>query len=187
GWKAGSDGTLDKSGLKAHFAIYYNASDTTRQALALAAADMIRPLGIQVDVLGRSWDEIKQHMHSDVVLFGAGSPDPFETYNLYVGTDVEGGWWFNTGLYDNPVVKAHFAKGLAAKTLAEALPEWKAAAWDGKTGYGMKGDAAWAWLVNIDHVYFVSKCLDVGPRQVEPHGHGFPITYNLEDWRWTCN
>lgn len=187
GWKAGADGVLEKNGVKAHFAIYYNASDTTRQALALAAADMIRPLGIQVDVLGRSWDEIKQHMHSDVVLFGAGSPDPFETYNLYVGTDVEGGWWFNTGLYDNPVVRAHFAKGLAAKTLAEALPEWKAAAWDGKTGYGMKGDAAWAWLVNIDHVYFVSKCLDVGPRQVEPHGHGFPITYNLEDWRWTCN
>lgn len=187
GWKAGADGILEKNGVKARFSIYYNASDTTRQALALAAADMVRPLGIQVDVLGRAWDEIKQHMHSDVVLFGAGSHDPFETYNLYVGTDAEGGWWFNTGLYDNPVVKAHFAEGLRAKTLAEALPAWKAAAWDGKTGYGMKGDAAWVWLVNIDHVYFVSKCLDVGPRQVEPHGHGLPITWNLEDWRWTCN
>ncbi len=186
GWTPGTDGILEKNGIKARIAIYYSASDTTRQALALASADMIRPLGIAVDVLGKSWDEIKPKMHSNIVVFGAGSHDPFETYNLYVGTDAEGGWWFNTGLYDNPTVKAHFAEGLASPTLDDLLPEWKKAAWDGETGYGMKGDAAWTWLVNIDHVYFVSKCLDIGPRQIEPHGHGFPITYNLEDWRWTC-
>ncbi len=185
-WTPGSDGILSKNGVRARFAIYYNAADSTRQALALASADMIRPLGIEVDVFGKSWDEIKPQMHANVVVFGAGSHDPFETYNLYIGTGAEGGWWFNTGLYSNASVKAHFDKGLAAASLAELLPHWKAAAWDGKTGFGMKGDAAWAWLVNIDHVYFVDKCLDIGPRQIEPHGHGFPVTYNLQDWRWTC-
>lgn len=186
GWKPGADGILSKNGLRAKFAIYYHAADSTRQALALASADMIRPLGMEVDVFGRSWDEIKPKMHSNVVVLGAGSHDPFETYNLYVGNGAEGGWWFNTGLYENPIMKAHFDKALSANSLAELIPHWKAAAWDGKTGYGMKGDAAWAWLVNIDHVYFVNKCLDVGPRQIEPHGHGFPVTYNLQDWRWTC-
>lgn len=186
GWKPGADGVLEKNGVRARFSVYYSASDTTRQALALASADMIRPLGIDVEVLGKSWDEIKPKMHANVVVFGADSHDPFETYNLYVGNGAEGGWWFNTGLYDNPTVKAHLDKALTATTMADLIPEWKAAAWDGKTGYGMKGDAAWAWMVNIDHVYFVSKCLDIGPRQIEPHGHGLPITYNLEDWRWTC-
>ena len=50
----------------------------------------------------------------------------------------------------------------------------------------MKGDAAWAWLVNLDHLYFVNKCLDIGPRQIEPHGHGYPLTWNMQDWKWTC-
>lgn len=186
GWKPGAGGILEKNGVRAKFSIYYSASDSTRQALALASADMIRPLGIEVEVLGRSWDEIKPKMHSNVVVFGAGSHDPFETYNLYVGNGAEGGWWFNTGLYDNPAVRTRLDTALGAATMADLIPQWQAAAWDGRTGYGMKGDAAWAWLVNIDHVYFVSKCLDIGPRQIEPHGHGFPITYNLEDWRWTC-
>lgn len=186
GWKAGADGILEKNGMKARFSLLYSAADSTRQALALASADMIRPLGITIDVLGRSWSEIKPQMHANAVIFGAGNHDPFETFNLYMGTSAESGWWLNTGLYDSPVVRAHFSKGLAASTLGEAMQAWKAAAWDGATGYGMKGDAAWAWLVNIDHVYFVSKCLDIGPRQIEPHGHGFPVTYNLEDWRWTC-
>ena len=48
------------------------------------------------------------------------------------------------------------------------------------------GDAAWAWLVNLDHTYFVSTCLDVGESRMEPHGHGWPITSNINTWRWTC-
>ncbi|MCU0494929.1 MAG: ABC transporter substrate-binding protein, partial [Chloroflexaceae bacterium] len=82
GWKAGSDGVLEKNGLKAEFTLIYPASDTTRQALALAAADMIKPLGITVNVDGKSWDEIKQLMHSNVILFGWGSHDQTEMYNL---------------------------------------------------------------------------------------------------------
>jgi peptide/nickel transport system substrate-binding protein len=50
----------------------------------------------------------------------------------------------------------------------------------------MRGDAAWAWLVNLDHVYFVDSCLNTGRLQVEPHGHGWPITAGILNWRWTC-
>jgi len=186
GWVAGADGVRVKNGQPARFSLYYNAADSTRQALALAVADMVRPIGIHIAVIGASWDKIKTEMHASAVLFGAGSHDPYETYNLYVGNGATAGWWFNTGLYDNATVRAHFDQALTAPSLEALLPGWQAAAWDGATGYGTKGDAAWAWLVNIDHVYFIDKCLDVGPRQVEPHGHGFPVTYNLESWRWTC-
>jgi peptide/nickel transport system substrate-binding protein len=50
----------------------------------------------------------------------------------------------------------------------------------------MRGDATWAWLVNLDHVYFVNSCLDVGRLQTEPHGHGWPITAGILNWRWVC-
>lgn len=186
GWHPGAGGVRVKNGQAAKFSLYYNAADSTRQALALAVADMVRPIGIHITVVGASWDKIKTEMHGSAVLFGAGSHDPYETYNLYVGNGATAGWWFNTGLYDNAIVRGHFERGLTAPDLAGLLPGWQAAAWDGTTGYGTRGDAAWAWLVNLDHVYFVDTCLDIGARQIEPHGHGFPITYNLESWRWIC-
>jgi len=47
-----------------------------------------------------------------------------------------------------------------------------------------EGDAAWAWLVNIDHIYLVDEQLDIGKQRIHPHGHGWPITDNIEEWRW---
>lgn len=82
---------------------------------------------------------------------------------------------------------AYFALAEAAPSSAASLPFWRKAAWDGKIGFGLRGDAAWAWLVNLDHVYFVNRCLDLGPLQTEPHGHGWPITAGLSNWRWSCN
>ncbi|MEC5397548.1 ABC transporter substrate-binding protein [Uliginosibacterium sp. H1] len=194
GWKpstsastsANASGALEKDGVIARFTIVYPASDGTRQALALAAADMIRKSGIQVDVAGKAWDEIKLLAHSNVVVFGWGSHDPQEIYNLF-SAGASGKGYFNAGYYRNATVNANLEKAQQAASLQESLPHWRAAAWDGKTGFGMKGDATWAWLVNLDHVYFVNPCLDIGPRQIEPHGHGFPVTWNLQDWRWTCN
>jgi peptide/nickel transport system substrate-binding protein len=40
---------------------------------------------------------------------------------------------------------------------------------------------------NLDHVYFVNSCLDLGRLQVEPYGHGWPITTGILNWRWVCN
>ena len=28
---------------------------------------------------------------------------------------------------------------------------------------------------------------DLGQTQIEPHGHGWPITASLAQWRWTCD
>ena len=53
--------------------------------------------------------------------------------------------------------------------------------------YGLQGDASWAWMVNLTHVYAADPCLDVGELGVAPHGHGWPITANLLEWRWTCH
>ncbi len=187
GWAdTDGDGVLEKDGLRAEFSVVYPASDSTRQGLVLSVADMVRPLGIVIRPEGKSWDEIKTLMHSNGVLFGWGSYDQTEMYNLY-HSKMAGQGWYNTGFYSNPTVDGYLDRALNSISEAEAIPYWKKAQWDGTTGFTVQGDAAWAWLVNLNHVYFVSECLDVGRQRVQPHGHGWPITANITEWRWTCS
>ncbi len=186
GWTdSDGDGIVEKDGMKAAFTIIYPASDSTRQALALAAADMIRPFGIDVTVDGKSWDEIPQLMHSNIVVFGWGSHDQTEMYDLYYSTEATGDY-YNAGYYANPEVDNYLDMAMGAASEEEAIAFWQAAQWDGTTGFTTKGDAVWAWMVNLNHTYFVNECLDVGKSQVEPHGHGWPITANIDQWTWTC-
>lgn len=185
GWVE-KDGIRSKNGVEARFRLVYPSSDNVRQALAVAVADMIKPLGIVIEVAGKSWDEIKKReKHSNAILFGWGSHNPLEIYNLYHEKQA-GIESYNAGFYKNATVSAHLDKAQTALSFEDSIPHWKKAQWDGATGLGMKGDAPWAWLVNLDHIYFVDKCLNIGPRQIEPHGHGYPITWNIQDWKWTC-
>ncbi|MEL6605579.1 MAG: ABC transporter substrate-binding protein [Cyanobacteria bacterium J06614_10] len=186
GWAdSDGDGIVEKDGLDAEFTILYKADDSIRQALALATAEMLEPIGIRVNVEGKSWDDIEPLMHSNVVVFGWGSHDQTEMYNLYHSQSAQGDY-YNTGYYANEAIDTTLDLAMGAPSEAEAITYWKAAQWDGDEGVTTKGDAAWAWLVNLDHTYFVDECLDVGESQVEPHGHGWPITANIAEWQWTC-
>lgn len=180
------DGVVEKGGLKAEFTMLYPASDSTRQALALAVAEMLKPVGIQANVEGKSWDDITPAMHSNVVVFGWGSHDQTEMYNLYHSKAAQGDF-YNAGYYANQAIDKTLDLAMGAPSEAEAIAFWQAAQWDGNQGFTAQGDAAWAWLVNLDHTYLVSECLDIGQPQVEPHGHGWPITANIAEWTWTCS
>ncbi|MBD2114935.1 MULTISPECIES: ABC transporter substrate-binding protein [Cyanophyceae] len=187
GWSdSNSDGVVEKDGLKAEFTLLYPASDSTRQALALSVAEMLKPVGIQVNVEGKSWDEITPLAHSNAVLFGWGSHDQTEMYNLYHSKAAQGDF-YNAGYYANRAIDQRLDLAMGAPSEAEAIAFWQAAQWDGQEGFTAKGDAAWAWLVNLNHTYFVHECLDIGQPQVEPHGHGWPVTANIASWTWTCN
>lgn len=184
GWKEVKKGApRERNGVKAEFTLVYPASDSTRQALALASADMMRKVGIHPNVIGKSWDEIKLMNHTCAVLFGWGSHNPVEVYNLY-HSSLSGQEHFNAGYYNNPAVDGYLDEAMAADSFEESLTSWKKAQWNGKTGSSARGDAPWAWLVNLTHTYFVKEGLDVGVSQMEPHGHGWPITANITDWRW---
>ncbi|OZT73761.1 ABC transporter substrate-binding protein [Vreelandella boliviensis] len=187
GWQLHDDGLRYKDGLPASFRLTYPSSDTTRQLLAEVSAEMVRPLGIEIQPTGRHWDEIQREaLHQDAIMFGFGSHSPQEVYYLFHSQHAGNGF-YNSGFYANSKVDTHLDAAQAAESIEQANREWQAAQWDGATGYGVRGDNSWAWLVNLEHVYFTDTCLDVGELGVAPHGHGWPITANLLDWRWTCD
>jgi hypothetical protein len=125
-------------------------------------------------------------MYSNAVLFGWGSHDPLEIYNIY-SSDNKGVGFYNTIYYSNKVVDEYMEKALSSISESEAIEYWKKAQWDGSTGLSAKGDAPWAWLVNLDHLYLVNEKLDIGVQKVQPHDHGWPITDNIVQWKWKEN
>ena len=186
GWVEGADGVRERDGVRAAFTIVYPSHDSTRQGLAVAVADMLAEIGLDVDVDGMSFSDIPTINHSTPVLYGWGSHDPTEMYNLY-HSRFAGVESFNAGYYASEHVDRELDLAMAAGSQEEAIPHWRAAQLDDDgNGFTASADAAWAWLVNLDHTYYVDSCLDLGPVQIEPHGHGFPITAGLQHWRWTC-
>lgn len=168
GWLRADDGLRYKDGQPARFRLTYPASDTTRQQLAQISAEMVRPLGIEMQPTGRHWDEIQREaLHQDAIVFGFGSHSPQEIYYLF-HSEHAGFGFYNSGFYTNERVDQHLEAAQAAASAEEANPHWQAAQWDGSTGYGLQGDASWAWMVNLTHVYAADPCLNVGELGVAP-------------------
>ena len=187
GWvDSNGDGIREKGGKNAEFIILYNTKDSLRQGLALAVSEMLRPIGIKAVPKGENWDRIKDETHTNVVVYGFGGHTPLEMYSLYHSPGPEP-TYRNAGFYSNPIVDGYLEQARKAASLKASIPMWKKAQWDGTTGFSVPGDAAWAWMVNLDHTYFINQCLDIGTSQMEPHGHGWPITVNINQWKWTCN
>jgi len=184
GWiDADGDGTLEKDNIKAEFNLVYPSGDQLRQSLAMVVADMVKPIGINIVIEAKTWDEIEAVLHKDAILMGWGSQDPLEMYNVY-SSKMKGVEWYNPGYYDNQKVDEYMEKALQARSEEEANEYWKKAQWDGETGLSGKGDVPWVWLVNRSHLYLVNDKLDIGKQQIQPHGHGWPITSNIEQWKW---
>ncbi|HLR67515.1 MAG TPA: ABC transporter substrate-binding protein [Virgibacillus sp.] len=183
GWKENEQGIREKDGLKAAFTLIYPAGDEVRQSLSIAVANQIKELGIQVETEGKSWNELEQLMHSNPVMMGWGSHDPLEMYNIY-SSHTRGEGFYNINYYSNPTVDEYMEKAMRATSPEEAYEYWKKAQWDGETGFSSKGDVPWSWLVNLQHLYLVDEDLEIGEQKVQPHGHGWPITDFIEQWKW---
>ena len=179
GWALGSDGARVKDGVPAAFDLYYSASDSVRQAIAMEFANQMGELGIKVSPKGASWDDIYRHQFSDPVVWGWGSNSPIEIYNLNYSTGNG-----NYACYENATVDAHLNAALANPVIADSYDEWKLAMWDGENGVAPQGAATWVWFANVDHLYFVADGLKVADQKPHPHGHGWSIVNNVDKWSW---
>ena len=185
GWKVGDDGIRVKNGKKAQLTLWYASGDSTRRDLAQAVRAMVKPLGIEMDLKSGSWETVERNMHANPTLFGWGGLDPMELYHHY-SSKTAGIEYFNPGYYSNKTVDQHLQQALDAPTWQQAVPFWQQVEWDGKTGVGVQGDAAWAWLLNLQHTYLANPCVDLGNAAPEVHG-SWSVLNNLQDWKWTCN
>ena len=179
GWVPGADGVRAKDGVTAAFDLYYSSSDSVRQAIAMEFANQMNELGIKVTPKGASWDDIYQHQFSDPVVWGWGSNSPIEVYNLNYSTGNG-----NYACYENAAVDAHLNAALANPVVADSYDEWKLAMWDGENAVAPQGAATWVWFANVDHLYFVTEGLKVAEQKPHPHGHGWSIVNNVDQWSW---
>ncbi|EPM7552842.1 ABC transporter substrate-binding protein [Citrobacter freundii] len=184
GWKVGKDGVRVKDGKEARLTLWYASGDSTRRDLAEAVRAMLEPVGIQISLQSGSWETVERHMHANPTLFGWGSLDPMELFHHY-SNQAAGVEYYNPGYYSNPVVEQHLKQAIDAPDWQKALPFWQQVEWNGKQGAGVQGDAAWAWLLNIQHTYLANPCIDLGKGAPEIHG-SWSLLNNLDEWTWTC-
>lgn len=180
GWMPGADGIREKDGVKAAFTLLYPASDSVRQALAAETANQLKVLGIEVTMEGVGWDTAYTRALSEPLMWGWGAHTPMELYNIYhtVGESAE------YSPYSNETVDRYMDEALAADSLEESYELWKRAQWDGENGITQEGDIPWIWLANIDHLYWSKTNLNVAEQKLHPHGHGWSIVNNVDQWTW---
>ena len=185
GWSdENGDGIVEKDGLAAAFTVLYPSGDSVRQAVALAAAEQVKQIGIRITVEGTSWDDLAKRMFSDGVMMGWGAANPYESYCLYYSKGAFRDDFYNPEGYQSEKTDAYLSAAMEALTTEKAYENWRLAQWDGETGTCMKGVCPWVWIVNVDHLYYVRDGLDIGRQQRHPHGASMPLLQNLHRWRW---
>lgn len=179
GWAAGDDGILVKDGVRAEFDLLYMAPDTVRQALAADFAEQMAPLGIRVNVQGLSWDDLEPQSYSQAILWGWGSNSPVEVYEL---NHSQG--WGDYACRASETTDGYLDQAVAQPDIADSYEYYRLAQWDGQTGVTPASDAPWVWIANVDHLYFVREGLQVAEQKPHPHGHGWSIVNNVDQWSW---
>lgn len=183
GWQAGVDGILEKDGTRAAFELLYSADDSVRQAIAYEFSNQMKELGIEITPKGGDWDtDLYPHQFDTPILWGWGSNSPVELYELTYSSG-----WGNVAAYDDDVVDAHLDSALAASNIEDSYSEYQKAQWDEEkqTGIAPKGAATWVWLANVDHLYFKRPELQVAGQKPHPHGHGWSLVNNVDQWSWS--
>lgn len=182
GWAEGNDGIREKDGVKAAFTVMYTPGDSVRQALAEDLANQCRELGIEVTTEGAGWDVAYDKAQEQPLVWGWGAHTPMELYNIYHTLPASGSAEYSP--YSNKDVDNYMDEALKAGDLESTYELWQKAQWDGKTGVTQEGDIPWVWLCNVDHLYYVRDGLQVAEQKIHPHGHGWSIVNNVDQWEW---
>ena len=182
GWVMGSDGVREKDGVKAELNILYSNGDSVRQALAADLSNQLAELGIRCTIEGVGWDTAYDRALSTPLVWGWGAHTPMELYNIYYSPADTGTAEYSP--YSNDTVDQYMDEAFASSDLEESYKLWQQAQWDGTTGVTQDGDIPWVWLVNVSHLYWVRDGLQLAEQKIHPHGHGWSIVNNVDQWDW---
>ena len=182
GWIPGADGIREKDGIRAAFTVMYTPGDSVRQALAEDLANQCAGLGIEVTTEGAGWDVAYDKALTQPLVWGWGAHTPMELYNIYHTQPDTGSAEYSP--YTNSAVDSYMEEALKATDLEASYELWQKAQWDGTTGVTQEGDIPWVWLCNVDHLYFVRDGLQIAEQKIHPHGHGWSIVNNVDQWEW---
>lgn len=177
GWLPGSDGIREKDGVRAELNLLYPASDSVRQAIAAEVSNQLKALGISAAFEGVGWDTAYDRAQSNPLVWGWGAHTPMEMYNIY--HTAPGGQYALYSPYSNAQ-----ADSLMDRALAESNSDASLALWQQAQDV-IAQDTPWIWLCNIDHLYWVRDGLQVAEQKLHPHGHGWSIVNNVDQWSWS--
>ena len=179
GWKEGGDGIREKDGQKATFTVMFSQKDEVRRDLALAFAQDMKAIGLDIKTEGTGWDVIKPRLAKDGAVFGGGNPfDPdFQIYQLLHSSEAGNGW-NNPGHYKNPKVDELLDKARISTDQAERLQAYK------DIQKELQEDPNAIYLVFLNHTFVQRKGYKGLKPLVDPHSHGVTIGpwWNLEEW-----
>lgn len=183
GWKdTDGDGIREKNGTKAEFEVLYWPKSESRMNLALYLSDYCKKnLGINIIPTQKTNEEFSTAMYAQVGVLSWGEHSPQLVKQLY-HSSFAGDGYNNVSYLQNKTVDQHIEDALNAKTDTEANEHWKKAIYDGTTGFGYQGDAAWAWFMNTNHLYLMREGLEIGTPKPQPHGGA--ILDNISEWKY---
>lgn len=172
------DGIREKDGQKCSFEVIAPSGDEDRYNLVVAMAENAKELGVEMNIITATWDEIYQLCHTTPVIWGWGQFSPTVVSQMFWSKNYLVGRYDDVVGLKNDKVDTAIENALNSTSQEEAIGFWKEAQ--------SLVDAEYCniYLVNIEHCYFVNENLNISmDTQVpHPHGHGSPIINNLADW-----
>lgn len=178
------DGILEKDGIKLEFDLVYGSSNAERKDIAIAAKTDLAEVGVGVNPVGKSWNEIDYDVfHSEAFTVAWGSPfDPDDlNYKLWNSEYIDQGWW-NPATYNNPEVDELLNEGRTTWDDDKRKEIYR------KVQDILVEDQPVVFLVFGDYIYALSdKVSGTKPRN-GPHGYGSngaltgELWWNVEEW-----
>jgi len=176
GWiDTNGDGIVEKDGQKASFSIYYNSKATERQTIAVAVAEQAKEIGIEINPVGGSWDDIDPVKFQEGVVWGFGSADPYEIEHQY-DSRVAGEGYDNPEILNDTSVDTLIDQAMT-QDLDTSYSTWSQAAQKANSNY------PFLWIGTMDYTYFVSDSLDISNSTHLIYPHGGDIWGNIYDWK----
>ena len=114
-------------------------------------------------------------MYSDPITWGWGSNSPVENYQLYYTNGAS-----NFTGYSSERTDALLDGALAETDIEKSYLLWQQA----QATVAPDAEALWVWFANVDHLYFVRDGLQVAEQKLHPHGHGWSVVNNIDQWGW---